>query len=127
MKNTPRKGLFFCKSEQRNVEVFTDVDWAGLVTNGRSTFEYCTFLWENLVTWRSKKQSMVAQSSVEVEFWVMTHGVCELLWLKRVLEELQQEAKHPIKLWCDNMTTISIAYNPIKHDRTKHVELIDTS
>ena len=28
-----------------------------------------------------------------------------------------------MKLYCDNKTTISIAYNPIQHDRTKYVEV----
>ena len=40
------------------------------------------------MTWRSKKQSVITQSSVEAEFISMAHRVCELLWLKRVLEEL---------------------------------------
>ena len=66
---------------------------------------------------------MVARSSVEVEFKAITHGVCELLWLKKVLEELQQEVEHPMKLYYDNMLTISIAHNPIQHNHTKHVEI----
>ncbi|XP_043697353.1 uncharacterized mitochondrial protein AtMg00810-like, partial [Telopea speciosissima] len=41
----------------------------------RSTSGYYTFVGENLVTWRSKKQSVVARSSAEVEFRAMAHGV----------------------------------------------------
>ncbi|EXB78682.1 hypothetical protein L484_004047 [Morus notabilis] len=29
----------------------------------------------------------------------------------------------PMKLYCDNKATISIAHNPVQHDRTKHVEI----
>ncbi|RVW24991.1 Retrovirus-related Pol polyprotein from transposon TNT 1-94 [Vitis vinifera] len=55
----------------------------------RSTSRYCTFLRGNLVTWRSKKQNVVARSSAETEFRAMAQGVCELLWLKIALEDLK--------------------------------------
>ena len=68
-------GLFFKKNGQRGVEVYTNVDWANSVTDRRLISGYCMFIWGNLVTWRSKKQSVVAKSSVEEEFGVMAHRV----------------------------------------------------
>ncbi|CAM8989965.1 unnamed protein product [Rhodiola kirilowii] len=53
----------------------------------------------------------------------MAQGVCEILWLKRVLEELEKQVSLPMKLYCDNKAAISIAHNPVLHDRTKHVEI----
>ncbi|RDY13299.1 Copia protein, partial [Mucuna pruriens] len=53
----------------------------------------------------------------------MTNGVCEMLWLKRVLEELKMLIHMPMKLYCDNKAAISIAQNPVQHNRTKHVEI----
>ena len=53
----------------------------------------------------------------------MAHGVCEMMWLKRVLEELKRPVIMPMKLYCDNKAAISIAHNPVQHDRTKHVEV----
>jgi len=123
LKSTPGKGLFFKKNEKRGIEVYTDADWAGSVTDRRSSSGYCTFLWGNLVTWRSKKQNVVARSSAEAEFRSMAQGVCEILWLKRVLEELKRPVSLPMKLYCDNKAAISIAHNPVLHDRTKHVEI----
>ena len=52
----------------------------------------------------------------------MAQGVCEILWLKRVLEELKRPMRLPIKLYCDNKAAISIAHNHVLYDRTKHVE-----
>lgn len=71
----------------------------------------------------SKKQHVVAQSSAEAEYRAMANGVCELLWLQRVLAELQRPMTSPMRLYCDNKTAISIAQNPVQHDKTKHVEV----
>lgn len=89
----------------------------------RSTSGYCTYIWGNLVAWRSKKQSVVARSSVEAEFRAIALGICEGLWLKRVMEELKISTEFPMKMFCDNQATISISHNPVHHDRTKHVEI----
>lgn len=123
LKQTPGKGLFFKKTFKRNVEVFTDADWAGSIDDRKSTSGYCTLLWGNLVTWRSKKQSVFARSSTEAEYRAMAHGVCEAIWIKRLLEELKIKYEAPVHLYCDNQSTISIAHNPVHHDRTKHVEV----
>ena len=77
----------------------------------------------NLVTWRSKKQKVVARSSAEAEFRGMSHGVCELLWLEKLLRDLGFKHKGAMKLHCDNKAAIEIAHNPMQHDRTKHVEI----
>ncbi|RVW35073.1 Retrovirus-related Pol polyprotein from transposon TNT 1-94 [Vitis vinifera] len=123
LKMTPGKGLFFQRTTKKEIEIFSDPDWAGSVTDRRSTSGYCSFVWGNLVTWRSKKQSVVARSSAEAEFRAMAQGICEGIWLNRLLEELRVPLKHPMVLYCDNQAAISIAKNPVHHDRTKHVEI----
>ncbi|KAI3450100.1 hypothetical protein Pfo_006765, partial [Paulownia fortunei] len=123
LKKTPDKGLYFGRHEDRKVEVYTDADWAGSVEDRKSTSGYCTFVWGNLVTWRSKKQTVVAKSSAEAEFRSMTNGICEAIWIERLLEELKIDRSYPMRLYCDNKSAISIAYNPVHHDRNKHVEI----
>ena len=66
---------------------------------------------------------MVARSRVEAQFKALTHWTCELIWIKKLLEELRLFQNNPMKLFCDNQATISIANNPVHHDRTKHVEV----
>ena len=53
----------------------------------------------------------------------MVLGICELMWLKGLLRELQVNLKIPMRLYCDNKVAISIAHNLLQHDRTKHVEI----
>lgn len=105
------------------LEAYTDADYAGSMVNRRSTTRYCTFLGRNLLTWRSKKQHVVARSSSEAEFQAMAQGVCELFWLKIILEDSKIKWDGPMRLYCDNKSAISIAHKPVQHDRTKHIEI----
>ena len=123
LKVTPGKGLMFSKYGHTDVEGYTVANWAGSTTNRHSTSGYFTFVGGNLVTWRSKKQKVVSRSSAEAEYRGMTHGVCELLWLRRLLRDLGFGPKQPMDLYCDNKATIAIAHNLVQHDRTKYVEL----
>ncbi|KAA0054163.1 Cysteine-rich RLK (RECEPTOR-like protein kinase) 8 [Cucumis melo var. makuwa] len=95
LKTTPGKGLMFRKTNKKTIEAYTDSDWAGSVVDRKSTSGYCTFVWGNLVTWRSKKQNVVSRSSAEAEYRAMSLGI----------------------------SAISIANNPVQHDRTKHVKI----
>ncbi|XP_031272244.1 uncharacterized protein LOC116130655 [Pistacia vera] len=87
LKGTPGRGLLFKNPGHLQVEAYIDADWAGNVVDRRSTFGYCTFVGGNLVTWQSKKHNVVARSNAEAEFRSVAHGICELLWIKRLLEE----------------------------------------
>ncbi|BBH08684.1 ABC-2 type transporter family protein [Prunus dulcis] len=123
LKSAPGKGLMFSKHGHLNIDGYSDADWAGNVTDRKSTSGYFTFVGGNLVTWRSKKQNVVALSSAEAEFRGMTKGICELLWLRKLLTELGYKPTSTMNLFCDNKAAIAIAQNPVQHDRTKHVEV----
>ena len=45
------------------------------------------------------------------------------MWIKRLLEELKFPIYSPMRFFCDNQATISIAKNLVHHDRIKHVEI----
>ncbi|RVW24916.1 Retrovirus-related Pol polyprotein from transposon RE1 [Vitis vinifera] len=123
LKSSPGKGLMFSKNDHVRVDGYTDADWAGNISDRKSTSGYFTFVGGNLVTWRSKKQRVVALSSAEAEFRGMAKGLCELLWLKRLLTEIGFAPKSEMNLFCDNKAAIDISHNPVQHDRTKHVEV----
>lgn len=123
LKGCPGKGITFKKNGHLDVSGFTDADWAGSVSDRRSTAGYFTFVGGNLVTWRSKKQSVVALSSAEAEFRGVAKGICELLWLRRLLGELGFAPTQAMDLYCDSRPAIDISHNPVQHDRTKHVEI----
>jgi hypothetical protein len=66
---------------------------------------------------------VVSRSSAESELRALALGICEGMWIQRLLKELGMESLTPIQMHCDNQAAISIAKNPVHHDRTKHIEI----
>lgn len=71
LKSALGNGILFSNHGHLRMEASTD-RW--------STSDYCTFLTGNLVTWRSKKQTVVARSNAKVEYRAMAHGICVSLY-----------------------------------------------
>ena len=68
LKSSPSKDLFFGRNNDYKISGYTYTDLAGDQTDRKSTSGYFMFIGKNLVTWRSKKQKVVARSSAEDEF-----------------------------------------------------------
>ncbi|KAD0631047.1 hypothetical protein E3N88_43956 [Mikania micrantha] len=96
---------------------------AGDKGDRRSTFGYFTLVGGNLVTWRSKKQKVVALSSAEAEFRGIARGLAEVLWIRKLLAEIGFSQTKASGIMCDNKAAIQISENPVQHDRTKHLEV----
>ena len=76
-----------------------------------------------MISWKSKKQSVVSRSSVESKYKAMAKSVCEIMWIRQLLMEVGIETSIPAKLWCDNQVVMHIASNPEFHEMTKHIEI----
>ncbi|GJP58320.1 hypothetical protein CLOP_g23197 [Closterium sp. NIES-67] len=73
------------------------------------------------VSWRSKKQNEVGLSSCETEYMALHHGAKEVVWLRRLLEELGVGQKEPTVIFCDNESAVKLAKNACLHGLTKHI------
>ncbi|XP_043811050.1 uncharacterized mitochondrial protein AtMg00810-like [Manihot esculenta] len=73
------QGLFYEDNDHSQIVGYFDVDWASSPSDRRSTSGYCIVIGGNLISWKSKKQSVVARSSVEAEYRVMALATCELI------------------------------------------------
>ena len=60
LKGALRHGNLYSNHGHNRLECFTDADWAGSKEDRRSTSGYCVFVGGNLVSWKSKKQSVVS-------------------------------------------------------------------
>ncbi|RVW45617.1 Retrovirus-related Pol polyprotein from transposon RE2 [Vitis vinifera] len=123
IKSTPGQGVLYENKGHTQVVGYTDADWAGSPIDRRSTSGYCVFIGGNLISWKSKKQDVVARSSAEAEYRAMALTTCELIWLRHLLRELRFGKDEQMKLICNNQAALHIASNPVFHERTKHIEV----
>ncbi|KAF5769258.1 putative soyasaponin III rhamnosyltransferase [Helianthus annuus] len=122
LKLCPGQGLSFRKSDSFDITCFADSDWGKCLNTRKSITGYCIFLGQDLISWKSKKQT-VSRSSGEAEYRAMCSATCEVVWIVNLLSELGVNCKVPVRLYCDSSAAISIAANPVFHERTKHFEL----
>ncbi|KAA0036904.1 Retrovirus-related Pol polyprotein from transposon TNT 1-94 [Cucumis melo var. makuwa] len=72
-------GLQFSSQSSLVLSSYSDADWTGDPTDRRSTIGYCFYLGDSLISWRSKKQSVVSRSSTELEYRALADAIAELL------------------------------------------------
>jgi len=73
------------------------------------------------ISWRSHKQSIPVDSTTEAEYVAATQATQEIIWLRKILEDLQEKQKASTSLLTDNSSAIQLAKNPKFHDRSKHI------
>ncbi|KAL0451791.1 UNVERIFIED_CONTAM: Retrovirus-related Pol polyprotein from transposon RE1 [Sesamum latifolium] len=123
LKGCPERGLFFPASNSFTLTGYCDADWASCVDTRRSLTCYCIFLGGALISWKTKKQTTVARSTVEAEYRSLATTACELQWVTYLLSDLLVQVPTPIPLYCDNQAAIHIVANPVFYERTKHIEI----
>ncbi|XP_049934544.1 retrovirus-related Pol polyprotein from transposon RE1 isoform X1 [Nymphaea colorata] len=95
LKNSPGTGLFFQNGTSLTISVYVDADYAGCPSDRKSTTGFCVFIGSNLVTWKSKKQTVVARSSAESEYRAMAQGTAEVMWVRSLMLDLTVEVPLP--------------------------------
>lgn len=123
LKSTPGQGILLPKTGGLNLVAYCDSDWLGCNFTRRSRTGYVLLLGGAPISWKTKKQSVVSQSSAEAEYRAMASTVSEVLWMRWLLNILQVPTIGPTSLYCDNLAARHIANNPVFHERTKHVEM----
>jgi hypothetical protein len=120
------------KDYVHEITAYSDSDWAGDKITRRSTSGSLIFHNGNLVDWTSKLQKCVSLSSCEAEIIAMSHTAQDIIWIKRVVSDLQnskaQESysflETPV-IYADNQSALKVARDPQHFGRMKHVELRD--
>ncbi|KAH9740738.1 retrovirus-related pol polyprotein from transposon RE2 [Citrus sinensis] len=123
LQGTAHFGLQFHHSGSLNLTAYSDADWGSDPDDRRSMGGYCMFLGSNLVSWSSKKQTLISRFTAESEYRALASATSEVLWRTYLLRELKVQLDTSPLLHCDNKSVEALASNPKYHTRTKHIEL----
>jgi hypothetical protein len=76
-----------------------------------------------VITWKSKKQTIIAQSSTEAKYISLAEAAHKVCWLRSLHEELGYTQKGPSLIKCNNEGAIAMAKNLQFHQRSKHINI----
>jgi len=144
LRNTANLAIQYSAQNSDMPVGYTDSDFAGDPDDRKSTSGYVFMLAGGAVSWRARKQPLVAFSTVEAEYIGASDAAKEAIWIQslysRVLygQMLYKHADHcphclcsdenshanaPQEILVDNQGAIQLAKNPKFHERTKHISV----
>lgn len=124
IRGTIEFGCFYVRKDREEpcLVGYSDSDLAGDIDDRKSTSGVAYFLGENIISWVSQKQKIVALSSCEAEYIAASTAACQGIWLGRLLDYLRKQTKGKVTLKVDNKSAIALCKNPVYHDRSKHID-----
>lgn len=117
------KMIYRKNSEAEILIGYSDADWGGDKNDRKSISGYVFKVFGNTVSWASRKQATISQSSTEAEYIALAQAINEAKWIKSLLNELGVLINKPITMYEDNQSCIKIAEEPREHKRMKHIDI----
>lgn len=76
------------------------------------------------ITWRSRTQNPVAQSTLEADYISLSYPLLECVWTRNLFGELLGEmVDQPKSIFCDNQGVSCLAENDVLNEQTKHIDV----
>ena len=117
-------GYFTSKKDCRDKCIgYSDADWAGDISDRKSTSGYIFMLSGGAISWSSRKQKCVALSTAEAEYVALSSAVQECIWLRQLEAELGNATEGPSLILEDNQSAIAMAKNLQYHGHAKHIDI----
>ncbi|KAK2074712.1 hypothetical protein P8C59_008896 [Phyllachora maydis] len=102
---------------------FSNSDFTGDKATSKSTYSYLYKLAGRPISWKTKRATTIALSTLEAKTNGLTEAIREVQWIIGLFSELHRPIDYPITLYGDNQGSITVANNPALHARTKHTLL----
>lgn len=101
---------------------YSGADWAGDVSSRKSATGCVIFNSSGAIGWISRKQNSVTLSSMEAEYCALSETCQELLWIRRLPKDFNEEQQQPTLVFEDNQSCLSFVSSDRMSKRSKHIE-----
>lgn len=112
------------RAGETTLHAYVDADYAGDAVDRKSMSGWLVKVGDATFAWGARKQSAVALSTCEAEYYAMTMAAQELVWIGRVMCEagVRDEATAPLR--SDNQSAITWATGErCPSGRAKHIDV----
>jgi transposase InsO family protein len=121
IKGTTGAGIVYSTTGNPRPIGYSDANYATDPGDRKSISGYAFTYAGGMISWKSKKQPVVALSSCESELVALDMAAREAIWITSLFEQLRKPVQLPLQIWEDNQGTINITKNPVNHPGTKHI------
>ena len=123
LKGTCTLGLTLGGTNLIHLVGFSDSDYTNCAETSHSISSYCFSLGSAAISWMSKKQCGVADSSCYTEYITFHDSSHEVAFLRELLSGLHFGTPHPTPLHCDNDAARRLAEDHVGHPNVKHIRV----
>ena len=123
VRGTITYGLRYTSSSGVMCVGYADSDWVGSTVDRKSTSSYCFNMGSTMISWSSRKQGSIAQSTTEAEYIVASDACKEAVWVRKLLSDLFGGKLESTIIYCVNQSCIKLSENSVFHDSPKHIEM----
>ncbi|SDA04085.1 BZ3500_MvSof-1268-A1-R1_C097g00534 [Microbotryum saponariae] len=125
LRATYRDELLYARGPAKVTGVvgYSDANWGACVDTSISTMGYVFYLAGAAVSWSSKRQTRVADSTTDAEYLALSHAGKEAIYLNQLLSELHVCPIAAAHIFTDNEAAAAVAHDPVRTSGTRHIRL----
>ncbi|XP_071725574.1 secreted RxLR effector protein 161-like [Rutidosis leptorrhynchoides] len=122
LKGTMDYGLFY-SGFSSVIEGYSDASWITNMEDHSSTSSWVFLLGGGAISWASKKQTCITNSTMESEFVTLAAAGKEAEWLRDLIYEISLWPKpiSTISIRCDSAATLAKAYSQVYNGKSRHL------
>ena len=123
LKGTKTLGLLYTQLNDTNCIIgYADADFGGDLDDRKSTPGYVIMRNNGPLSWKSKKQTITAQSTAEAELIALNFAARDVAWISQIHDDMGKKNQYPITIFEDNQSAIACR-NPINNNTNKHMAM----
>ena len=109
--------------QQPPLVAYCDADFANDKDDRLSVSGYVVMLCEGAISWAARRQTVIADSTVNAEYIAIAEATKDIMWWRPLLKQVGYDISAPTRLLNDNQGSIFLAHNGDNSTRSKAIDV----